>query len=155
MCSILYPPPSHIYRREPWEFYREMELMPARTDVLHQLESSTWMFEAVGPTWRSADQGGRSVWPSGQPPPSCPDTLLFEPTCHISMQAHCPKSVSYSGRSSNPCEATCHALIRRNLVPWIMPHHLVAFLAQNHLHTFSNQHLWNLLIFKPMRAFIP
>ena len=33
-----------------------------------------------------------------------------------------------------------------NFVPRIMPHHVAVFLVQNHLHTISNQHLWNLLI---------
>ena len=45
-------------------------------------------------------------------------------------------SVSCSSGPFNPCYDTCHALICWNIVPWIMPHHYVAKLAKNHLHTF-------------------
>ena len=50
---------------------------------------------------------------------------------------------------------TCHAPIHRTFVLWIMTCHLASFLAQIHLHTITNQHLWNSLVFNPMLPFIP
>ena len=64
-------------------------------------------------------------------------------------------SVPHSGGPSNPCDDMCHALIGRNIVSWIIAHHIALFLAQNHLHTIWNQYLWNTLINSPMLIFIP
>jgi hypothetical protein len=40
-------------------------------------------------------------------------------------------------------------------IPWTILDSFLHFLAQIYLHTFSDQHLWNLLINNPMLTFIP
>ena len=93
--------------------------------------------------------------PGHQPTSALSEGLTRGPLSFVHVALLLDRSVSCSGGPYNPCDDKCHALIRRNLVPWIMPHHLGAFLAQNHLHTFSNQYLWNLSINHPMLSFIP
>ena len=77
--------------------------------------------EAVGPRLIGA---GRPSWACGQARPTSSDRLSLGSTCHFQVSGLCLKSVTYSGGPSNLCEATYSALIGRNLMPQIMPHHL-------------------------------
>jgi len=110
--------------------------------------------------------GGGAHGPIGRPPwsidqASPPTNLSFCwgiamcPPIPFARVSASSMSVYNSGGTFDPCDDTCHILIHWNFVPWIMPHLLAVLLEKNHLHTFSNQHLWNLLIYHPMLTFIP
>ena len=131
-------------------FCREDELKPTQTNPVHQwgklhLEGQRqWRHGLVGR--RPVGPNQPLLWARGTRMPSCPKQMSWPFVL----------SVSCSGGPFDPCDDTCRALVRRNFKPWIMPHHLVANLAnKHHMHTFSNQHQWNSLIFNPMLAFIP
>jgi len=92
-------------------------------------EAPRGRFESVGPMGWSTDG-----WP-----PSGPNRPMWAALwAHLSLACVMASimSVPCSSWASNPCVDTCHALICWNIVPWIMPHHYVAKLAKNHLHTF-------------------
>jgi len=108
----------------------------------------------VGPTSWPTPMVSPTSGPHHWPPPlfrKLPGGSLW--SCHVFKLLQ--RWFSCSGGSFDPCDDTCHALIHRTFVPWIMTYHLASNLAQIHLHTISNQHLWNSLVFDPMLLFIP
>ena len=109
----------------------------------------------MGPLGRSSDWAGR--------PTACHPQLIsalakWLPRAssflwHVALLLD--MSVSISCGPFDPCDDMCRAPIHRTFVPWIMTCHLASILAQIHLHTISNQHLWNSLVLNPMLPFIP
>ena len=128
---------------------------PVQIDIGDQSGSDTSKIKGGGAHEQLADYGGRPSPPCFQPPPASAVGLSCGPSCPWLVSWPFSLSVSCFGGLFDLCEPEFCALIGRSFVPWIMPHHLAVNLAQIHLHTISNQHMWNSLIFYPVLAFIP
>ena len=124
----------------------------------HAKPTKRSFLEPTGQGWRLVVGPTVGRWPTSGPhhwPPhlarKLPDGSIW--SCHVfKLLQH---RFSCSGGPFDPCDDTCRAPIHRTFVPWIMTCHLASFLAQIHLHTITNQHLWNSLVFNPMLPFIP
>ena len=95
--------------------------LPEPTSTSNE-EAPRGRVKAVGPTWPSADQGGRLTGLWGQP--------TFPFFCWAALWAHLSlvcvlifvMSVPCSGGPFYPCVDMCRALICRNIVSRITPH---------------------------------